>query len=73
MIKWGTFGQHIWGTFGQFQKKNWQRYKFYTFPISFKKEIVFDSGPNECSPPFLIAMSTLFLIFLRNKITFWFS
>jgi hypothetical protein len=24
-------------------KENWQRYKFYTFPISFKKEIVFDS------------------------------
>jgi hypothetical protein len=43
MTKWGTIGQHIWGTNGQFQKKIWQRYKFYTFPISIKKEIVFDS------------------------------
>jgi hypothetical protein len=67
MIKWGTFGQHIWGTYGQFQKKNWQRYKFYTFQIWFKKKIVFDSLPNKCIPPFLIiAMSTLILIFLWN-------
>jgi hypothetical protein len=41
MIKWGTFGQHIWAYYGQ--KKKWQHYKFHTFPISFKKEIVFDS------------------------------
>jgi hypothetical protein len=36
----------IWGalhTYGQFKKKYWQRCKFYTFPILFKKEIVFDS------------------------------
>jgi hypothetical protein len=73
MIKWDTFGQHIRGTYGQFQKKNWQRYTFYTFPILFKKEIVFDNWPNECIPSFLKAMSTLILIFLRNEITFWLS
>jgi hypothetical protein len=39
MIKSGTFGQLIWGTYGQFQKKkNWQRYKFYTFPILLQKK-----------------------------------
>jgi hypothetical protein len=43
MIKWGTFGQQIKCTYGQFQKRNWQRYTFYTFPISFKKERVFDT------------------------------
>jgi hypothetical protein len=43
MIKWDTFGQHIWDTYGQFQKKNWQRCKFYTLSISFKKEIVFET------------------------------
>jgi hypothetical protein len=42
MIKWGTFEWHIWGTYGQF-KKNWQRYKFYTFLFSFEKEKVFNS------------------------------
>jgi hypothetical protein len=31
----------MWGTYEQFKKK-WQRHKFYTFPILFKKEIVFD-------------------------------
>jgi hypothetical protein len=54
-------------------KNAWQRYKFYTFPISFKKEIVLNSWHNECIPPILIDMSTLILIFLWNEITFCFS
>jgi hypothetical protein len=39
MIKWGTCGQQIWGTYARF----WQHHKFYTFPISFEKEEVFDN------------------------------
>jgi hypothetical protein len=30
---------HLW----IISKKKWQRYKFYTFPVLFEKEIVFDS------------------------------
>jgi hypothetical protein len=33
---------HIWRLW-TISKTNWQRDKFYTFPISFQKEIVFDS------------------------------
>jgi hypothetical protein len=42
MIKWGNFDQQLCVTYGQFQKKNWQRYKFYTFQYHLKN-IVFDS------------------------------
>jgi hypothetical protein len=66
---WTAHMGHLW----KISKKNWQRYKFYTFPISFKKEIVFASWPNEFILPFLIAMATLILIFLFNEITFCFS
>jgi hypothetical protein len=53
----------------------WQHHESYTFPISYNKEIVFNSLPNECVPPgfgIVIAMSTLILIFLQNEITFGF-
>jgi hypothetical protein len=33
--------QQKWGHLWTISKKNWQRYKFYTFPISFKEEIVY--------------------------------
>jgi hypothetical protein len=57
MIKWGTYGQ-----------KSWPRYKFYTFPISLKSDLVFDIGHNLCIPHFLIAMSTIILIYLGFSI-----
>jgi hypothetical protein len=53
------------------KNKNWQRYKFYSFPISLKKEIVFDSWTNDCIPSFHRAMSTI--IFLQTNIIFCFS
>jgi hypothetical protein len=42
---WTAHMGHLW----TISIKNWQRYKFYTFPISFKQEILFDSsyGPRE--------------------------
>jgi hypothetical protein len=72
MIKWGTFGQHIWGPYGQFHKKIGNAINFILFHSRLKK-IVFASWPNECIPPFFIAMSTLILIFLWNEIPFCFS
>jgi hypothetical protein len=52
MIKWGTFGRQIWGTFLKvlgnsinFISQSNQQFtiNFHTIPISFKKEIGFES------------------------------
>jgi hypothetical protein len=37
---WTAHMMHLWTIS---KKTNWQKHKFYTFSISFKKEIVFDS------------------------------
>jgi hypothetical protein len=52
--------EHLWAI----SKKIEQHYKFYTFPISFKMEIVFER-PNDCLILIFCGERNYFLDFLR--------